>query len=453
MRLAPTASVLALACSLYAGCSVINKPDDVVPEPSSSGGSATGAVGGNGGQTSSGGDAASGGDGATSGIGGELGVGGELGMGGEGNTVLPNPTTGLLVMGALDDADERQLVVLAGRTGAELGREELPVAAIAYDEAPGRHLWFVFTASAFPASPTGAADLEVRRFDDATGKWTVLGTATALPPPQAEQLVVLNNRLAYLSHRVVNGTAVSALTLLDTSDPSDVKELTGRTAGAGETYVGLVGQRGSEVNANAPGGRVHLMIAQDCAADCELVAQHIFVAGGLTDGTSVSVDRFVGQPRFAKAELEDRLYVAARSTTPTDRLVIRSLLGSELTSPTVFALTGFAGNDVGGFALLECADAGAVTDQAGSQLFAFNLTSGQLKVQALGHPGAALYTEPFAPSVIALDPEAAGGLRSFDVSKSGATNVAINERSVWNAPGDLLPLTGATRRSESHECP
>jgi hypothetical protein len=81
------------------------------------------------------------------------------------------------------------------------------------------------------------------------------------------------------------------------------------------------------------------------------------------------------------------------------------------------------------------------------------LTSGQQKIQALGHPGAPLYTEPFAPSVIAFNPEAAGGLRSFEVSKSGTTNVAINERSVWQAPTDLRPLTGTTRRAESLDCP
>jgi hypothetical protein len=451
MRLASSASLLALAGCLYAGCSVINAPDDVAPDASSSGGS--GATSSKGGDTSAAGDPSSGGDGANTGVGGDVGAGGDIGAGGAGSSVDPNPTTGLLVVGALDDADERQLAVLAGRTGAELAREDLPVAAIAYDEAPGRHLWFVFTASAFPAQQTGLADLEVRRFEDATAKWTVLGTATALPPPQPDQLVVLNDRLAYLSSKVVNGVPVSSLTLLDTSDPTDIQELTGRTAGDGESYVGLVGERGSEVNAEATGGRIHLMISQDCTADdCELLAQHIFVAGGLTDGTSVSVDRFVGQPRFVKAKVEDRLYVAARSTTPSDRLVIRSLLGSELTSPTVFALTGFVGDDVGGFDLVECADAGAVTDEDGSQLFAFNLTSGQQKVQALGHLGAPLYTELFAPSVITLDPDSAGGLRSFEVSKSGTTNVAINERSVWEPPADLRPFTGATRRAESHDC-
>jgi hypothetical protein len=196
------------------------------------------------------------------------------------------------------------------------------------------------------------------------------------------------------------------------------------------------------------------MVSQDCnGIDCELLAQHIFVANSLTDGTSAPVDRFVGKPRFAKATVADRLYVAVRSTTPSDRLVIRSFQGSELESPTLFALTGFVGDDVGGFALEECANAGAVTDVDGSQMFAFQLTSGLQKIQPLDHLGAPLYTEPFAPSVVTFDPETAGGLRSFEVSKSGATNVAINERSVWNAPTDLRPLTGATRRGESNDCP
>lgn len=455
MRFPPLLPVLTVCCAVY-GCSLLNKPDDVVTLAGSAGSDS-----GSSGAPTKGGDTNQGGDEPGGGAGGLAGEGGTStpGNGGEGGAEPvdpgpgPDPTTGLIVVGAKDEAMKRHLAVLVARTGAEITREELPVAAVAYDEAPGRHLWFVFTAGAFPASPTGAADLEVRRFNDATGEWFVIEKYSALPPPIPDQLVVLNSRLAYLSHRVVNGKAVSSLTLLDTSDPSDITEITSQNAASGESYVGLVGDRGSDVDAEATGGRLRLMIGRDCAADCELVAQQIFVGASLTNGTSVSVDRFVGQPRFAKGRVENRLYAALRSTTPTDRLVVRSYQGDDLTNPTAFALAGFIGNDVGGLDLAECAAAGIVTDVDGQQLVAFNLTSGQLKTMALGHPGGPVYFEPFAPSALALDPASAPGLSSLEVAKSGASNVAINSRSIWKPTSTSSPYTGATRRSEAPKCP
>jgi hypothetical protein len=450
-RLLPFVAV----CGAVYGCSVLNKPDDVLTFAGSAGSES-----GSSGTSTKGGDTNQGGDdpgGGTVGMAGEGGTS-PSGNGGEGGAEPidpgpgPNPTTGLIVVGAKDEAMKRHLTVLAARTGAEITSEVLPVAAVAYDEAPGRHLWFVFTAGAFPASPTGAADLEVRRFNDATGEWFVIKKYSALPPPIPDQLVVLNDRLAYLSHRVVAGKAVPALTVLDASDPSDVTEITSQTAASGEDYVGLVGDRGSDVDAEATGGRLRLMIASGCAADCELTAQQVFVGANLTSGTSLGIDRFVGQPRFAKGKVDNRLYAALRSTMP-NRLVVRSYLGDNLTNPTAYELGGFIGDDVGGIALAECASAGIVTDVAGQQLVAFNLTSGQLKTLALGHVGAPVYYEPFAPSAVALDPAGVPGLSSFEIAKSGATNVAINTRSVWKPDGTQSPYTGATRRAETTKCP
>jgi hypothetical protein len=457
MRHLSLTSAFAVGCLAY-GCSLINAPDDIAPEGSAGSGASagTGATNNLGGEDGAAGEVGSGGT-TSSGVGGseDPGVGGE---GGEGTVVDPgpgpDPTTGLIVLGAQDEDMDRHLLVLNPRTGGELRRDALPVAAVAYDEAPGRHVWFVFTSSSYPAAPTGVADLEVRRFDDASGKWAVLSKATALPPPEPDQLLVLNDRLVYLSHQVVDGEAVSAVTLLDTSDLSDVSELSTQTASAGERFVGLVGDRGSDVDPEAPGGRMRLMVAQDCgAADCELSAHQVFVADDFTPGTSVSVDRFVGQPRFAKGKTVNRLYAALRSTTPTDRLVVRSYLGPNMTNPTAFALAGFVGEDVGGFDLAECAEAGVVTDVDGAQLIAFNLTSGMQQAVELTFSGASLYTEPFAPSLIALDPTGAPGLRSFEVSLTGASNVAINERSVWKPTSELSPLTGAVRHAETADCP
>lgn len=450
MRLASRLACTVAALGSFYGCSLINAPDDVESQGSSAGSSATAGSGNSG----NGGDQAVGGEpGALGGAGASDPGGGSAGEGGSGPST---PTTGLIVLGAEDAGSERQLVVLNARTGAELSREPLPVAAVAYDEAPGRHVWFVFTASAFPASPTGAADLEVRSFDEATGEWTVLGSTTALPPPIPDQIVVLNDRLTYLSHRVVGGKAVPSLTLLDTSDLTDVTELVTRPSLPAEPFVGLVGERGSDVNPNAAGGRLRVMTASDCGAavdaDCQLNAQQMFVANGFTEGTSANIDRFVGQPRFARARLEDRLYAVLRSTTPSNRLVVRSFAGANLGSPTVFTVSSVSGNDVGGFDLLECANAGVFTDVAGSQLVAFHLSSGQQRVQALPHAGAPVYSDTFSSSVIALNPEAAPGASSFEVSKSGATSIVVNARSAFQPPDDLIAYTAATRRGESAEC-
>lgn len=454
MRLLPfTALVLTIAAAN--ACSLINAPDDVKPQ-GSAGSSSTGGSNSEGGKgnTDAGGEAATANEGGTEpGVGGDA-AGGEPGVIDQDPGPGPNPTTGMLVLGAKDDKNVRYLTVVNGRTGKELLSEKLPVAAVAYDEAQGRHLWFVFTAGAYPASPTGAADLEVRRFDDTSGRWFVIGRASALPPPEPDQLVMLNERLVYLSHRVVSGKPVSALTVLDTSKPTDVKVLTTRTAEAGEEFVGVTGDRGSDVNPDAPGGRLRAMIRANCTTDCDLVAQQIFVSDDLTDGTSVTLDRFVGTPRFAKPRSTDVLFVAVRSTKPSSRVVVRSFTGPDLTSPTLSTITGFVGDDVGGFALLECAEGGTVTDVDGKQLFALQLATGNLQPpQPLTNAGAQVYSEPYGPSVIALDNTMAPGTRSFEVSRSGTMNVAVNERTIWQPNGKLVPLTGATRRTEAFKCP
>jgi hypothetical protein len=71
----------------------------------------------------------------------------------------------------------------------------------------------------------------------------------------------------------------------------------------------------------------------------------------------------------------------------------------------------------------------------------------------LVNPAGQVYTEPFGPSVISLDSSMAPGLRAFELSRSGTTNIAINERSIWLPNNPFVPLTGAVRRGEAFKCP
>ncbi len=432
MRRSPYLSILAATALAY-GCSVINSPDELLEAATdnSGGTTGTGGLGGGAGDTSTGG-------------------------------VPPTaPTRGLFVLGAKNADGDRVLSALRTDTAEELARIELPVAALAYDEAPGRYVWFVFTASKFPADPTRTADLEVRRFDDASKSWTVLSKASGLPPPRPDQLVVLNERLAYLSHKVVGGDAVPALTVLDTSDLTSVAELATRTREDGEEYIGLVGTRGSDTNPDAEGGSLDLMIGRNCDVDCELFVQPVFVAGTLVDGAGAVIDHYSGTPRFAAGRTEAKVYAAMHSTRPMDEVEVRVFAPDEPAVSTVFPLSELSGEDIAAFDLVECSKAGIVRTAQDTNMVSFHLESGFRQSTALDTPGALAYGEPFAGSAIAFTFDAGLGgagnaasppLRAFQVEASGSDDLAVNERSLWDPPADLEPLTGAARYPEALAC-
>lgn len=417
------------AASLAYGCSLFNAPDDLLGPATTGGASGTGAAsstGGNGGQGGS----------------------------GTGGGAVVAPTKGLFVVGAENDSGSRVLLALNTTNGSVLEEVELPIAAVAYDEAPGRFVWFVFTASKFPADPTRTADLEVRRYNDSDNTWTVLSEESGLPPPRPDQLVVLNNRLAYLSYKVVSGTPEESLTVLDTSDLSDVTELATRTHEAGEEYLGLVGMRGSDTNPNADGGALDLMIGRNCTADCELFVQPVFVSDKLVDGAGAVLDHYVGSPRFVAARTEAKVYAAMYSTQPVARVEVRAFAPDAPSTSTLFTIDELTGQDISGFDLLECQNAGLIRGSDSDDLVAFQLESGNRQATDLGTPGDLVYGEPFGGSAITFaDPGAGMGgagsasapLRAFEVSESGATDLAVNERSLWMPPTDVIPLTGAAR--------
>lgn len=442
MQRPPYQWVLAAALVTY-GCSLINSPEELKDALADGAG---GTPQSSGGGTASGGTASGGETGNTGGNGNA----GDTGTGGTAPVVAP--TTGLVVIGAEDGDGTRVLAALRATNGAELERITLPVAAIAYDEAPGRYVWFVFTANKFPADPTRTADLEVRRFDDATNSWTLVSKASGLPPPRPDQLVVLNKRLAYLSYKVVSGAPVQALTVLDTGNLTDITTLETRTADANTEYVGLVGTRGSDTDKEATGGALDLMIKRNCGGtDCELYAQPVFVGNNLVDGAGAIIDHFTGTPRFVAARTSTTVYAAMYSTRPTTAVEVRSFPSDDPSTSTLFTVSQLTSQSITGFDLLECTQTGLLRGGADDTLLALHLESGNRQTTDLGATGDLVYGEPFNENAIALGD--APFIRAFQVEPSGTDDLAVNERSLWNPPADLTPLTGATRYPEALECP
>ncbi len=431
-------SSIVLAALLAYGCSLVNSPEELLNASSDN-------VGGSGGNNGTGGS-----------LGGAPGNTGGSNTGGTSGAPVVAPSRGLFVLGANANG-KRVLSALATNTGEELERVDLPVAALAYDEAPGRYVWFVFTAAKFPAQPTRTADLEVRRFDDAKKSWSVVSKVSGLPPPRADHLVVLNDRLAYLSYKVESGTTREALTVLDTSNLEKIEELATRTASDGERYIGLVGKRGSDTDPEAKGGALDLMMGRNCDADCELFAQPVFVSSRLVDGEGAVVDHFSGTPRFAASRIENKVYAAMYSMRPATQVEVRVFPADDPGNSTVFSINELTDDNITGFDLVECQKAGFVRTAEDTALVAFHLESGLRESIELGQ-GALLYGEPFGSSAIAFNLDGGMGgagnapLRAFEVEPAGAGDLVMNERSRFAPPNDLEPFVGATRYPEALEC-
>ncbi len=424
------------------GCSLINAPDEVQLSKSTGGSSS-----GSGGDTSS-----------TGGMGGEAGSGA-----GAGGTPVVAPTTGLFVMGALDGS-ERVLSVIDTDDATELKREPLDVAAVAYDRAPGRYYWYVFTAADYPAAPTKRATLEVRRFDDAKKAWTVVSKTTALPPPRPDTLVVLNDRLAYLSAEVVNNVPVDAVTVLDTSDVNDVTVLHTRTVEPGEFFVGLSGVRDGDPQ--APGGVLDLMIATGCNTPglnitCDLSVLPLVVADEVGAGVDTPMGQFQGTPKFAASLTDSKVYIAKYDpNAPTlPGVVVLSFVPDAPELPEPIVTTSVA-QDISGFDVLDCPNVVAFTEGSTQNLIVVNLVTGGSTTKALASDGSGVYTEPFASRALALaDGMGMGGgsgaytVRGFNITRKTAATVDVDEEHpVWTPPTDIEPLTGATRTPETLSC-
>jgi hypothetical protein len=395
-------------------------------------------------------------------------MGGSTTTGAGGEPPTGRQDIGLVAVSArvVDEDNQRVLSVLA-EDGQELHREpDLPVAAIAYDGAEDRDVWFVFLAEDFPIDPTRPADLEVRRFNDRTNTWTTISEVTQLPPPRADQLVVLNGRLAYLSYDASD--SAETLTLLDTRDLDAVSEVTipfEVLTTSGQLMTGILGARGSATNPDGDGGTINLMLSTCAAGQCSLDIQPIFVGNSLTKGNIETVGSYAGVPAFTTALEERRGFIARYSVADTRVLQVEF----DPFDPATMTSTNLPGaaQRLGGMLLLECENVTGLSEGDEAQLRGVSLQGGLSSTLDLMRQGQGLYFEPFSQKAIApynadasntmplsSGNEGPGAIDAFVFTGNGASAPSMESLASpeWAPPDDLAPLTLAVRTPEAFSC-
>lgn len=494
-----------LAPGLAFACSVINAPEDVieVSEAGSTGGSAglgglggaggtgdTGGVGGTGGTAGDGGssttststtstggsagDTSSGGAGGSSTSGGGEGgasTGGAATTGTEvtatsGGGAPPMFDEGLVVVSARTaeaEASEQVLAILA-EDGTERARETISVAAIAHDGAEDRDVWFLFVAEdIFPLDKTRPADLEVRRYDPDGPGWTDVSQVSALPPPRAGHVAVLNGYVAYLSYR--NSDEAETLTILDTRNLDDIKKLADSAVppviedASQQSLVGLLGARGSPTNRDATGGTLNVMIRDCLQADCPLVVQPLFVGSDVSPGAPVTLDTYNGTPAFASALTERRSFVAIDTGEGVRFFEFDPFDLSDLEDAPVATTT----STMRGLAVLECEESLVLSEGDEERLRGVSTKSYVGQAYDLMRPGQRLYFEPYTQRLLApynqdldnLTPaEGSGIIDEFTLTGNGVSAPTIEPvlAADWAPPADLVPLTLGVRMPPSFSC-
>jgi len=458
-----------------AGCSVpdrnyVNDTGGTSNGGTSNGGSAGTAHGGS--NATNGGSSAN--AGATNAEGGEAGAtsGGQPGM----NRGVP--TKGLIVVGGTAiDQTQGVISVVEPITGKELNKETLPVrtqvAAIAYDGAPKKDVWYVFIAGAFPAAADKTVELQVRYFDDVDDKWITLYKNPQYPPPIPGTLTVLNDRLAYLSHAVVAGKVTETLTVLDTSDvlaPKAIPYTLDNTAGPAVT---LIGTRGTAADRKSVGGTLDVGISENCSGMpkiCELHILPISVADSLIDGQEHLIAKYQGIPLAAAGRA-----VNARQKTLQDFFVLSDAAGAvslyitdpdapEAASPVPAPQTA---TDLYDLTIADCQTLGIFTAQSENVLDGLTLDFGAGKSLDLGREGQLVAYEPFSGDVIAAYNPPTDGfitappdsgvhgpeLTAVSVASTGITNLSLPVRTKgWAPPSDVRANVVTTRYPVPFTC-
>jgi hypothetical protein len=467
-----TLGSLSVGVGFVAACSVVNSFDDVKQQPDETAGSA-----GSSGSSNKAGESPMGG-GAPGGNGGAPPAmqGGNAGEG-----VVEPPMTGLVVLGgssvAGGEVGEGVLAVLDPATGALLTSETIAGAAVVAMGYDGRtNLWYFFTASSFPADPNSKADLQVRSYDDATNEWTVISKVTALPPPQPNGLIVMNDRLAYLSYKV-DGGIQNAVTLLNTSDPKKVTPVAYLEPDLPGLAAGIVGSRGAPGDDSVLGGTVAVALAEGCTGteaqrSCKsLSLLPIFVGDQVSNGLAVDFGAFGGIPGFASARGQQRAFMALPPAVAGGNVKVISF-DPRTPSADESQLAPTAARWIGGVTYAECESVAVISTVDTGKLLA--LTSAGLAANTdLGRSGQGVEYEPFTHRlVVPFNPDS--GL--FDAATSGAAgaggagsgpavdgveptrngaNISLTKlaEAAWSAPSDINVDVMATRFPTSFACP
>jgi hypothetical protein len=467
-----TLGSLSVGIGFVAACSVVNSFDDVKQQPDETAGSA-----GSSGSSSKAGESPAGG-GAPNDTGGAPPVmqGGSAGEG-----VVEPPMTGLVVLGGstVEDGEvgDGVLAVLDPATGALLTSEAIAGAAVVAMGYDGRtNLWYVFTASAFPADANSKADLQVRSYDDATNEWTVISKVTALPPPQPNGLIVMNDRLAYLSYKV-DGGIQNAVTLLNTSDPKKVTPVAYLEPDLPGQAAGMVGSRGAPGDDSVLGGTVAVALAEGCTGteaqrSCKsLSLLPIFVGDQVSNGLAVDFGAFGGIPAFASARGQQRAFMALPPAVAGGNVKVISF-DPRTPSADESQLAPTAARWIGGVTYAECESVAVISTVDTGKLLA--LTSAGLAANAdLGRSGQGVEYEPFTHRlVVPFNPDSslfdaatsgaagAGGAGSgpavdgVEPTRNGA-NISLTKlaEAAWSAPSDINVDVMATRFPTSFACP
>ncbi len=458
-----------------AGCSVPSRTFyDDGGGTSNNGGNGNSAGSANGG-TSNGGKgnsagSANGGSGDTTAQGGEA---GDSNLGVD----RPNPTKGLIVIGGTEvDETKGVISVIAPDTGKELHREELPastqIAAIGYDGADKRDIWFVFISpgTSFPAKPDKAVDLQVRYYADTVDRWVTLDEITPLQPPIPGTVTVLNNRLAYLSYVVVGSTPTPTLTILDTTDPTNVTTVTSNympaTPFTGD-LVSLVGTRGTAANAKSVGGTLDLGLSQSCSQGvCNFFIQPIPVGDTIGNAVGHEIGAYQGTPLSYAAKLQQLDYFALAPAA--GNVQVYPAVAPDAPEAAIPFTAPQTATDLSDITVAECQNTAIFTAKSENALYGVTLGAGAGVKFDLGREGQLVAYEPFTHGVIATynpptddfttaAPDAGvpgPAIDAIDVTSTGGATLKIAARTAaWMPPTDLRANVLTTRFPVAFTCP
>ena len=461
-----------------AGCSLPSRTfvDDTTGGTSTGGGSAGGGLANGGtaglieagtaGFTESGaGEAGAGGAGA-----------GEAGApaGGRPGLDRPTPTQGLIVIGGTTlDPAQGVVSVIEPVTGKELAKDLLPaktqISGIAYDGAAKKDVWYVFVGRAFPAAEDKVVELQVRYFDDKSNAWITLSKMGTQPPPVPGTLTVLNDRLAYLSHTVINQVVTPTLTLIDTSDVLALKAVTYTPSSEAGTMISLIGTRGTAADPSGVGGTLDLSFAQKCTGmggtpPCELHVLPISVGDtAIVNGVARLMGNYKGTPVSASNHLTQQANFVL--SDPAGNVTLYYTDPDAPGSATNFSVPQSV-SDLSALTIAECQKLAIFTLDSEHQLIGVRFNNGAAKPLDLGRAGQLVAYEPFSGDVIATynpPDESFTGDAGIPGPEITAVNVVapamgsaitLSPRgSVWSPPSDVRANVLATRFPVSFKCP